>query len=539
MGHVGDKDTTPPDMTTEQGHHTADLRTLARGSSLSLVGTTVRGVFAFVLVLVVTRGMGAQGAGVFFQVIALFTILSAVEMGADTGLVRFISRSRALGRIQDLQSTILVAISPVAAMSLVLSITAILAAPLLGRLLFDAAHVKQATVAIRVLSPFLLLSAVSDVLAGGTRGFGTVVPYVTVESIGKPLLRSILVAGVLVAGLGSLATLVAWAIPIVVGLPFVALWMLALLRGAKQGQPTSVAPQRPPRALAGEFWRFCVPQGIAALFQTGLRWLDILMVGALRSTGEVGVYAAVSRTAYFGMFAIDAVRLAVAPQLSELLASENRERAESVYRVATWWLMIISWPLYISLAVFAPVVLQAFGPAFPTGQHALLTVSLGMLIATGTGNVSVVLLMGGKSGAVLLTTASALVVNVVVNALLIPRLGMEGAAIAWVASIVAANLLALWQVWRHLRVTPFGAGFAIVGVGSLICFGLLGLLLRRLLGASVPSFVSAVLLCSAAYAGLLFRFRSTLQLTALRHALMTRRGRPADTTTAFDAGRDQ
>src|SRR5205807_1479166 len=62
----------------------SDLRVLARGGSLSLVGTIVNALLGFVIVILITRGQGARGAGILFEAIALFTILSnTAELGAD------------------------------------------------------------------------------------------------------------------------------------------------------------------------------------------------------------------------------------------------------------------------------------------------------------------------------------------------------------------------------------------------------------------------------------------------------------------------
>jgi O-antigen/teichoic acid export membrane protein len=72
-----------------------ELRRLARGGALNLVGYLVSGVLAFGLAVVVTRIVGARGAGVFFAAVAVFTILSNItELGADTGIVRFVARLR-------------------------------------------------------------------------------------------------------------------------------------------------------------------------------------------------------------------------------------------------------------------------------------------------------------------------------------------------------------------------------------------------------------------------------------------------------------
>ena len=259
-----------------------------------------------------------------------------------------------------------------------------------------------------------------------------------------------------------------------------------------------------------------------------MRSLDILLIGAMRTAAEAGIYAAVSRTVMYGLFAIDALRIAIAPQVSALLASRNSARAHSLYRVATWWLVIASWPIYVTLCVFAPVVMRIYGPGFESGQDALLILSIGMLISTGTGNVTTVLLMSGHSGAVLFNTAVALVVDVGLNLLLIPKFGIEGAAIAWVLAMATIESLALWQVWRHLRIDPFGLGFGLAALGSAGCYGGIGLLIRSALGETLLAMSIALLASTAAYLVFLFKFRSQLRLAALRAVLSRRTRQPLD-----------
>ena len=269
------------DLRTAQEGRGADVRALAKGSALSLAGTVGQGVLSLALVLVITRSLGPRGAGFFFQMVALFTIFSAIEMGADTGLVRFVSRFKVLHRRQDLGMTFKLALYPVVAMSLAIGAATFMAAPALARLIFSAAFVEDATLAIRILALFQPIAAVSDVLVGGTRGFGTVVPYVAVEALGKPFLRLALVLLAVAAGLAGVGSIVAWAIPIAVGLPIVAIWNVVLLRRLDASEPILPStPRTRTRDLAAEFWRFCIPQGLSALLLIGVRWLDVLLVGA-------------------------------------------------------------------------------------------------------------------------------------------------------------------------------------------------------------------------------------------------------------------
>ena len=301
------------------------------------------------------------------------------------------------------------------------------------------------------------------------------------------------------------------------------------------------APSTSIGALAKEFWAFSAPRGVAAAFQITIIWFDLLLLSHLRDATEVGIYGAASRAVTIGTFALQAIRLAIAPQISRLLARGDRAQAQTVYQTATWWLIVVSWPLFLSLAVFGPALLGVFGPGFDEGATALAILSMAMLVNLGTGNVTVVLLMGGKSSWNLLNTAVALVLNVGLNLVLIPRFGMEGAAIAWAVSIIVDNLMALTEVWLFLGMRPFGPGYLPAASAALGCFGLVGLAARGILGTTDGAFVAFVVVAVPSYAWVLWRLRRRLHLDELVGAFgsgpRARPGQGAGWTSSPQAGR--
>jgi O-antigen/teichoic acid export membrane protein len=506
------------------GHARGDVRSLAKGGLLNLVASGGGQLSAFLMTVVVTRGLGARGAGAFFEVVGLFTILSnSVRLGADTGLVRAVSARQALGATRELRRLMRVALGPVLLVGILVAAATWALGPLLARVFLHGIDPREGTGAIRLLAIFLPLVAVTIVALSGTRGFGTMLPYAAIENFGKPLARLVLVALVLAIGLGSLAALVAWAVPIAVGF-VAALWALLHLMRRAEAQPGRAGLTRGSRHLASQFWRFAAPRGLAGIFQVTVLWLDVLLVGALRSTSEAGVYAAASKLAMVGTLATEAVRIAIAPQISGLLARREHARAEGLYQVATWWIMTLCWPLYLGMAVFGPVVLRIFGAEFVAGGTALLILSLAMLVDLSTGNVTVMLLMGGKSSWNLLNALGALVLNVGLNLLLVPRIGIAGAALAWAASIVFENLAAIIELRVLLRLNPFGRGWWLAAGQSALCFAGIGLLLSGLLGRSVLSLAATAVIAAPLYLWLVWRSRGVLQLDALREAIRARRG---------------
>jgi O-antigen/teichoic acid export membrane protein len=517
----------PQGSTMPRGSHPGDLRSLARGGTLNLVGSVASAVLGFVLVLVVDRGFGSNvaAASAFFSAVALFTLVfNTAELGADTGLVRFIARLRTLGRAGDIRPTVWTALVPTfIAGALASALVWMLADPLahvFTQSLGGQTHVDQFVTYLRVFAPFLLVASASSVLLQGCRGFGTMLPFVTVENIGKPAASAAMVLVVVLAGLGGTALALAWGIPTGVGFVVALVWMLRLI-GREERTSGQVRQTESTSKLAREFWRFSAPRALAGFFQISITYLDVLLVGALAPQGPTGkttVYFAVSRMVTVGTFGLQAIRLAIAPQLSSLLSRGEHDRAQRLYQVATWWLIALSWPLYIGLAVFAPLVLGIFGRSYATGQTSLVILSIAMLVNLGTGNVTVVLLMGGKSAWNLFNAAGALVLNIVLNVYLIPRYGFNGAAVAWSVSIIFDNAASVVEVWLLLGLRPFGSSYLLAAGLPLACFGLVGLVVRAVLGEGWLALVAYGVVAAGLYLPLLWRFREALHLDELYRA---------------------
>jgi O-antigen/teichoic acid export membrane protein len=499
----------------------ADIGALARHSSLNLVGNVVSAILGFALVFVVARGLGTTGAGVFFLAVAIFTVVVSVSlMGADIGLIRQVAAARATGRQGDIGRILRIALWPVFCAATIAAAAVYLFAPNLAALVVHGANPVAATRFIRVLAPFIPLAAVTTAALGATRGFGSMAAYNLVENFGKPMARPLLILGAVAFGLSGTWIALGWAVPVIAGLVVTIAYLARLTHRASAARASAEAgPRQSTAHLAAEFWKFSAPRWAGAVFQVTLIWLDVLLVGAMRSAQEAGIYGTASRFITAGTFALQAVGFAIAPQIGALMARGDRAGSERLYRVATCWLVIVSWPVYLLLAVFAPVVLGLFGEGFTKGQTAMMILALATLVNVGTGNVTFVLLMAGRSTWNLANQAAALVVNVALNLILIPRIGIAGAAIAWGAAILLENGLPMIQVHRGFDIHPFGRGYLVATAGAVGCFGILGLVLRAVLGPTLITLFATLCLGAIGYLALLSKRRHDLELPAMFAAL--------------------
>lgn len=494
----------------------AGLGGLARGGLLNLIGAAVSAVTGVLLVLAITRALPKHSAGVFFALTSVFLIAEMIaRLGTGTGLVWAISRARGLGRPERGPALLRVALTPVVALSVLMAAVLLLTAGPLAEMLAGSSGSGAAT-AIRVLAVLLPLTTVSDTLVAATRGYGTMLPTVLLDKVGRPTVQ--LVAVVLAAATGSVALVtVGWAAPWVACAALAGWWLMRLQRPARAaGHPDA------DRTMWNGFWRFTGPRAVTSIVQLALQRLDIVLLTVMIGPAVAAVYTAATRFLVVGQFTNQALSTVVEPQLARLLSVHDRPAAKAVYQAATGWLVLITWPMYLLVATYAGAILNLFGSGYDAGITVVLVLAGAMLVATSIGNVDVVLIMGGRTSWNLANASIALAVNIGVDLTLIPRLGLLGAAVGWAAAILTNNLLPLSQVWRSLGLHPFGSGTATAAALAVGCFGLLPLGAAALLGRDMAGLAVATLLGVLLYAAGCWRWRRVLALDTLR---TLRRGR--------------
>jgi O-antigen/teichoic acid export membrane protein len=551
------------------------LNEVARGGALNLAGAVVAAATTLAVTVMITRHFSKPVAGAFFTAISLFLIVeSAAGLGAYVGLVNFIARLRRLGHEGRVPAILRAAIIPVVIVSLSATVILILLAEPLAHLMLSGhlgksgASPARVADALRALAVALPFAALSDTLLGATRGYRVMRPTVVIDKIGR---ASVQLIGVLIAisagGFALLAPL--WAVAYIPAAVLGWYWLRRIRRsqrpagthGPGAGAVTvngatanrasangatanrasangssangasangsrangTRAQARNPvtggsgvgNATARGFWRFTGPRAVANLAQITIQRIDIVLVAIILGPAEAAVYTAATRFLVVGQFANTALNQSAQPRFAELFAVDDRRGANVIYRATTAWLIVLTWPLYLLAVIYGPEVLSIFGHSYRAGHPVMVILGVTMLVATACGQVDMVLITTGRSSWSLANGLTAVVLNVGLDLLLIPRYGIAGAAIGWAVAIIVTNLTPLAQLAISIRLNPFGRGTFIAAGLALLSFGVIPLVLRAALGTGAGVSVGAVLAgCVVQVAGLWW-FRDSLRLAAL------------------------
>ena len=475
---------------------------LAKSGSLASLCVMYGAGIAFVTTMVVSNGIGAEGSGEFFRLMALFAIaISLVTFGADTGLVRTMSAQRALGRYGVLPQLIRYGLIP----SLVTSVLLVVGVYVYTEI---APMAPEYQAAMRVSSAFVLVAALMTVFFGALRGLHRVVTFTVLQNVLLPTLRFAAV-GLVVLFSGQLMDLVyAWTVPVAIT-AVVALWLLE--RAFPSEEHVEVLPSEDsPAETFRSFWGFSSARGVATVVETILEWIDVLVVTAFLGAAAGGIYGAVNRCVRVGTMIEHTGRVVTGPSISAALATRQLDRAREIFLSTTRVLTALSWPFYLSLAFFGPVLLHFFGKGFEAGAGILWVICPAAMLSISTGGVQSVLLMSGKSRWQLLNKLSSLVVAVTLNFTLVPVWGLYGAVTAWASALLVDTFLASYQVFRLVGIRASLREMApslFVGAAVPTAYALVSL---AFLGQSVQGIIVYLVLLVPVYGAVLYRFRKAL-----------------------------
>ena len=243
------------------------------------------------------------------------------------------------------------------------------------------------------------------------------------------------------------------------------------------------------------------------------RWADTILIGFLRSSEEAGIYVVATRYLAIGTLFIGAMLQAMGPRLATHLANQDHTRAKVLYQRSASWVVAAVWPPYLVIAIFAPWLLQIFNTAdadYTTGATALRIVAGAMMVAAACGSVDNVLLMAGRSWISVTNWGAALVVNLGLNFWLIPKMGIEGAAIAWAVAILVRNVIPVFEVWYLFGLHPFSTVYARVAATACATVGVGSLIGAIVFGTSMVGFGLGAVPGGLVYLGALFFMRRSL-----------------------------
>ncbi len=162
------------------------------------------------------------------------------------------------------------------------------------------------------------------------------------------------------------------------------------------------------------------------------------------------MYAVAFRTAAVAGILQTATAAVVTPRLAGLHWSNERDELTETLNAAVRWTVVPSVAATIGLVALAPLILSIFGPEFGDGVAALDVYAIGQLVSVCAGPVGWLLSVAGEHRRAATIGVSSAGLTVVGYLVLIPTVGIVGAAIANSGGLIVKNIWSNMAVRRRL-----------------------------------------------------------------------------------------
>ncbi|BBL81901.1 flippase [Thermus thermophilus] len=410
------------------------LATLARGAGIAFVIQATGTGLKYLTQVLLARWMGATEYGVYAYAFTWANLLSVfATLGFTTGVLRFVPEYLAKkdwahmrGLIRRVRQLVLLAgivLAAVGGLALIvlrspqMDVSTLLLGmglvPLLALMSMQMEMVRgMQRIALAYAPPMLL----QPVLALGTA-------FIVLKAMGA---------------LTSVATIGAFMLAVLVVLGVQSQGLIRVL--------PREALLAPPSYETVGWLRVSFPLLLVSGSLIVLNQSDILMIGIFIGPKEAGIYTAATKTAALVSFVLVAVNAIAAPMISEFHAKGDREKLQEMVSAAAQWMFWPSLGATLGLALFGRAVLGFFGPEFAEGYWALVLLALGQLVNASVGPVGYLMSLTGHQNLSAWVYGLSALVNIGLNALLIPIWGLVGAALATMTTMV------LWNVWLYALV---------------------------------------------------------------------------------------
>ena len=204
-----------------------------------------------------------------------------------------------------------------------------------------------------------------------------------------------------------------------------------------------------------EILKVSIPLMFAQCVQFIMAWTDKLMLGNMMGAEEVGIYFTAFKLSMFASIALMAINSIASPKFAELYGKKDFDGLKKVAHQSSKMIFLATLPLVLLFFAFPEFLLGLFGEEFKVGVKAFVFLSFGKLISSLSGSVGNILQMTGKQIIFMNILFVGAIVNVLLNFLLIPKFGINGAALASMISLSMWNLIMVYFVKREFGFYTF------------------------------------------------------------------------------------
>ncbi|VVB80260.1 Lipid III flippase [uncultured archaeon] len=426
------------------------LKRIAKSSLIVFLGIFISKFLAYFYRIIIARSFGPEEYGLYslaIMVVGLFAALAG--LGLSEGILRFIAVFRAKKEQSKIKHVFGLSLKICFATSIMAGIILFFFAEPISLSIFKNAGL---TLYLQILSLVLPFSVLSGILLSTIRAYEKVNWYIIIYYILLNVINFITLLLFLSLNLGRTAIILSY----FAGIFFIFISSFFVLRKySKEVFGKSSLPREEQKKTFREIVKYSWPLIALNLSSYLLTWIDSFSIGIYNGAYDVGIYNVAVPIA--GLFVIPSMLFSQLffPIIVREIERKNHNVVENLSKQVSKWILMLNLP-FLGIVLFFPgaIINLLFGAKYLGAENALRMLAIGTFIFQQAAVSKEALYALGKSKKILYNFLFASILNLVLNLLLVPKYGINGAAFSTMLCYIVLAGLYGFQVFRELSVIP-------------------------------------------------------------------------------------
>jgi len=429
------------------------LQKIAKGSVIALIGTIVGMLLGFVSRIIIVRSTSQSEYGLYSLALVLIGIFATIStLGLHEGLTRYIAYFRGKNEEGKIKNIISSSIKIAIIASISLAIFSFFTSDYISKIIF---RVSDLSFPLKILSITIPFTVLINVFTAIFRGFDWVKPRIYFQNILRNFSLIIFLIIFVYLGLSFFGVIYAYFSSIVVTcLAFTTYYIKKLPINPKKKNSINFSP------MGKKLLLFSLPLLVTGMLIMIMSWMDTLMLGYFKTPDVVGIYNAALPLATQILIVINSIAVLYIPIVSGLYGKNQMENLGRSYTISTKWCFIGTLPIFFVVFLFPEVMLNLFfGSRYIGAAIVLQILAFGFFLNPISGPNYHTLIAIGKTKTIMKIFLISGITNIILNVILIPRLGIVGAAIATSSSVAFANLMLSAKLFQFSKIHPLSRNY--------------------------------------------------------------------------------
>ena len=426
------------------------LKLLAKSSVIVFVGLFLSKIFTYIYRIIIARYFGPEVYGLFSLAIMIMGLFIVIfSFGFIEGIVRFIPLYRGKKEFKKIRYLLKLSIIVLFFSSLTAAIILFFSAEFISLNIF---HNSDLIIFLKIFSFLIPLLVYGNFFLSVLRGFEKIAWHSFIFNILQNLIKLIVIIFLIFLGIKSNAIIFSH----FAGILIVSIFSFLV---CKYKLPELFVKDKFNKKIKfkinKEFILYSLPVMFTSIFSLIFSWIDSFSIGYFMGALEVGFYNAAIPIVLLMTFVPELFKQLFFPLITREFSSKKLDVVKELSQQVGKWIFIFNLPLFLLVFIFPGAIINIlFGAEYLVAENALRILSVGFFVSSliyiSTNLVSMV----GKSKIILINVVVTSIINIILNFILVPIYGINGAAISTTIVWILLSGLLLVEAKHYTSIIP-------------------------------------------------------------------------------------